>query len=314
MPPDELTLDDGPGDARQGRSRATSRWASAPRPASRSSSRSGRFGPYVQRGTPEDDEKPQNASLLKGMEPEEVDLETALKLLSPAPRRWASIPRTASRSMAHNGRFGPYVKCGDETRSLPDDVSPLDVTLEQALELLAQPKSAARRPRDSRSRSRSSTPRRSPSEPVQLLDGRYGPYVTDGETNASLPRTMSPDEVTFERALDLLAERAAKGPARKKTAKKKAAKKTPRRKRPRRRPPKRRRPRRRRRRRVLPEDGRAIACRQSVGELPLHERRWPMASPPLDNALTSHERPHPGVFLAEDCAAWGRQAAGFSIR
>ena len=184
----------------------------------------GRFGPYVQRGTPQDDEKPQNASLLKGMLPEDVDFETALKLLT-LPRELGSHPENGQPVVAYNGRFGPYVKCGDETRSLPDDVSPLDVSLSRALELLAQPKAG-----------RGSTRRKEPikvfeaspvtGEQVQLLEGRYGPYVADGATNASLSRGLSPDDVTFERALDLLAERAAKGPAKKKAAvKKKAAKK-----------------------------------------------------------------------------------------
>ena len=114
--------------------------------------------------------------------------------------------------VAHNGRYGPYVKCGEETRSLPDGISPLDVTLEQALELLAQPKSR-----------RGAAARREPlkvfepspvtGQPVQLLQGRYGPYVTDGATNASLPRGTTPEEVTFEYAFNLLIERAAAGPA-----------------------------------------------------------------------------------------------------
>ncbi|NQT17890.1 MAG: DNA topoisomerase I, partial [Planctomycetes bacterium] len=185
--------------------------------------RVGRFGPYVQRGAADDDEKPQNASLLKGMDSEEVDLAMALKLLS-LPRELGVQPAGGETVVAHNGRFGPYVKCGDETRSLPDGVSPLDVELPQALELLAQPKAR-------RGAKRQQEPLKvfdaSPvtTEPVRLLPGRYGPYVTDGQTNASLPRTLTPDDVTFERALDLLAERAARAPARKKTAKKKAAKK-----------------------------------------------------------------------------------------
>ena len=105
--------------------------------------RVGRFGPYVQRGTSEDDEKPQNASLLKGMRPEDVTLDVALKLLS-LPRELGQHPTSGQPVAAHNGPYGPYVKCGDETRSLGAGLSPLDVTLEQALELLAQPKSVAR--------------------------------------------------------------------------------------------------------------------------------------------------------------------------
>ncbi|MCR4412200.1 MAG: type I DNA topoisomerase [Thermoguttaceae bacterium] len=171
----------------------------------------GRFGPYVQRGTADDGEKPQSASLLKGMKPEEVTLSTALALLS-LPRSLGVHPQTGEPVMACNGRFGPYVKCGQESRSLPNGLSPLDVTLEQALDLLAKPKpprGAARRSEPIRVFEASPVT----GQPVQLLSGRYGPYVTDGVTNASLPKTLAPEEVTFERALELLAERAAKGPA-----------------------------------------------------------------------------------------------------
>jgi len=182
----------------------------------------GRFGPYVQRGTPEDGEKPQNVSLLKGMQPEDVDLETALRLLS-LPRTLGTHPATGQPITAQTGRFGPYLKCGDETRSLPADLSPLDVTLQEALALLAQPKGR----RGARTKEPLKVFTNSPvtGQPVQLLDGRYGPYVTDGVTNASLPRTMRPEEVTFERALDLLVERAARGPSRKKATRKKATRK-----------------------------------------------------------------------------------------
>ena len=102
----------------------------------------GRFGPYVQRGDADDEEKPQNASLLKGMQPEDVTLDVALKLLS-LPRTLGQHPQSGQPVVAHNGRYGPYVKCDEETRSLPAGLSPLDVTFEQALELLAQPKAAA---------------------------------------------------------------------------------------------------------------------------------------------------------------------------
>ncbi len=191
--------------------------------------RVGRFGPYVQRGTPEDDEKPQNASLMRGMKPEEIDLRTALRLLS-LPRRLGDHPDSGQAVTAHNGRFGPYVKCGDETRSLPEGISPLDVTLPQALELLAQAKTQRSVARQ-REPIKVFDPSPVTKEPVRLLEGRYGPYVTDGQTNASLPRGSSLEEVTFEYALDLLKTRAEKGPARratrKKAAKKKTAKKKP---------------------------------------------------------------------------------------
>ncbi len=184
----------------------------------------GRFGPYVQMGQPEDEEKPKNASLLKDMKPEDVDLSTAMKLLS-LPRTLGEHPETKEPVVVHNGRFGPYVKCGNETRSLPPEVSPLDVTLEQALHLLAQPKTRGR------GRAAPKEPLKvfpeSPvtGEPVKLLEGRYGPYVTDGTTNASIPKGTDPEEVTLEQALHWLAERAARAPAKRKTAKRKSTKK-----------------------------------------------------------------------------------------
>jgi DNA topoisomerase-1 len=182
----------------------------------------GRFGPYVQRGTVDEEEKPQNASLLKGMDPKDVDLATALKLLS-LPRNLGNHPQHASPVMAYNGRFGPYVKCGDETRSLPADLSPLDVTLDQAVHLLAQPK-AQGRGRAAAKREPLKVFDASPvtGQKVQLLDGRYGPYVTDGTTNASLPKGTAVEELTFNEALDLLAARAAAGPSTRKAPKRKA--------------------------------------------------------------------------------------------
>jgi DNA topoisomerase-1 len=186
--------------------------------------KTGRFGPYVQRGNPDDEEKPQNASLLKGMNPADIDLPTALKLLS-LPRNLGDHPQLGQPVMAFNGRFGPYVKCGEETRSLPADISPLDVTIEQAVHLLAQPKQHGRG-RAAAKREPLKVFEASPitGEKVQLLDGRYGPYVTDGTTNASVPKGTSVEELTFNEALDLLAARAAAGPPKRKAAKKKTSK------------------------------------------------------------------------------------------
>jgi DNA topoisomerase-1 len=188
--------------------------------------KTGRFGPYVQLGSPDDEEKPKNASLLKGINPSDVDLAMALKLLS-LPRNLGDHPEKGEPIMAYNGRYGPYIKCGEETRSLPADVSPLDVTLEQAVHLLAQPKVHGRG-RAAAKREPLKVFEASPvtSQKVQLLDGRYGPYVTDGETNASLPKGTATEELTFNEALDLLAARAAAGPPKRKSAKRRTAKAT----------------------------------------------------------------------------------------
>jgi DNA topoisomerase-1 len=179
----------------------------------------------VQRGTSEDEQKPQNASLLKGMSVEDIDLATALKLLS-LPRELGVHPKEGEPVVAHNGRYGPYIKCGNETRSLPADVSPLDVTLQQAVELLAQPKTRGRAAAAKREPLKVLAASPVTGKPVQLLDGRYGPYVTDGETNASLPKGTSPDEVDMNEALNLLAARAAKGGTNRGAAGKRSTRKT----------------------------------------------------------------------------------------
>ncbi len=180
----------------------------------------GRFGPYVQLGANDDPEK-KNRSLLKGMLPETLTLDTAIQLFS-LPRNLGVNPESGEAIEANDGRYGPYIKCGTDTRSLPDGVSPLEVTLDEAIELLKQPKT--------RGRAAAKEPIQVfPESPVtgavvKLLEGRFGPYVTDGTTNASLPKSVDPAGFTFEAALDLLAERAARGPSTKKASRKKAAK------------------------------------------------------------------------------------------
>lgn len=178
--------------------------------------KAGRFGPYVQLAAENEDEKPKNSSLLPNMRPEDVTLEVALQLLS-LPRELGPDPASGETITAYNGKFGPYIKAGTETRSLPAGMSVLEITNEQAVELLKQPKTRGGRGRAA-PREPLQTFGNSPvtGQPVKLLDGRYGHYVTDGVTNATVPRGTSPESLTAEQALALLAERAAAGPSKKK--------------------------------------------------------------------------------------------------
>jgi len=192
--------------------------------------KNGRFGPYIQLGEATDKEK-KNASLLKDMLPESITLDIALQLLS-LPRNLGKRPETGFDIFAQNGKFGPYISCGTDTRSLPADLSPLTINLGQALELLSQPKQRGRRGAASTAREAIKTFEASPTtgNPVKLLSGRFGDYITDGTTNVTLPKGTTAEELTFDRALELLTEKAAKGttPKRGKAAKKavkKAAKK-----------------------------------------------------------------------------------------
>ena len=181
----------------------------------------GRFGPYIQLGEVGGEEKPKSASLLKGMTLGSIDLTTALKLLS-LPRTLGEHPETKEPVIAATGRFGAYVKSGKETRSLPADLSPIEINLEQALHVLAQPKALSRRMASAPQPLK--TLEKSPvtNNDVKVFNGRYGLYVTDGVTNATLPKDSTPEEITLELALQLLADRAAAGPPKK--GKRKAAK------------------------------------------------------------------------------------------
>ena len=187
------------------------------------------FGPYFQLGDPEnlDGEKPKMASLLKNMDPETAGLAEALAVLAlPRVVGRATTPQTADNPgqeqdiLAANGRFGPYLRWDKDTRSIPEGESPLTIDLARALELFAQPKTRGRRAQRAKVlREVGEHPQSK--DPVRILDGRYGPYVTDGTVNASLPRGESPEDLTMEQAVDLLAARAARGPSRKKAKKKK---------------------------------------------------------------------------------------------
>jgi DNA topoisomerase I, bacterial len=190
----------------------------------------GRFGPYVTEVLPEPDEsengtkkkaakaKPRTASLFKGMTTESVTLEDALRLLS-LPRLVGTDPETGEEITAQNGRYGPYLKKGSDSRSLENEEQLFTITLDEALEIYKQPKQRGRRA------SASAAPLRElgldpvTKKPMVIKDGRFGPYVTDGETNASLRKGDTVEELTDERAAELLAERRAKAPAKKSTAK-----------------------------------------------------------------------------------------------
>jgi DNA topoisomerase-1 len=172
----------------------------------------GRFGPYVQRGTADDEEKPKNASLLAGMTPADVTMEVALRLLS-LPRTVGEHPESHEPIVAFNGKFGPYIKCGTETRSLPREVSPIDVSLAQSLELLSQPKQRGRGRAAPKEPLKAFDASPVTGQPIKVLEGRYGVYVSDGTTNATLPKDLAVEDLSLEKALDLLAERAARAPA-----------------------------------------------------------------------------------------------------
>ncbi|WP_262061202.1 type I DNA topoisomerase [Streptomyces sp. STR69] len=190
--------------------------------------RDGRYGPYVTEvlpeGTPKTGKnavKPRTASLFKSMTPDTVTLAEALKLMS--------LPRVVGKDAegveitAQNGRYGPYLKKGTDSRSLQTEDQLFTITLEEALEIYSQPKQ--------RGRAAAKPPLKElgvdpvSEKPVVVKDGRFGPYVTDGETNATLRSGDSVEEITPERGYELLAEKRAKSPA-KKTAKKAPAKKT----------------------------------------------------------------------------------------
>ena len=201
----------------------------------------GRFGPYVTEVLPEEAPpaegapkrrtkkaeaaKPRTSSLFKTMSLDTVTLDDALRLLS--------IPRPVGELdgepvVAHNGKFGPYLKKGTDSRSLASEDDLFTVTIEQAKELFAQPKQRGR------GRAAAAAPLRelgddpTSKKPVVVKEGRFGPYVTDGETNASLRKSDTVEDITIERAAELLAERRERAPAPKKTTTRKApAKKAP---------------------------------------------------------------------------------------
>ncbi|WP_313021905.1 type I DNA topoisomerase [Mobilicoccus sp.] len=190
--------------------------------------KAGRYGPYVTEVLTEAESeaktkvKPKTGSLFKGMDLATIDLDVALRLLS--------LPRVVGTDAegveitAQNGRYGPYLKKGTDSRSLATEDQIFDITLDEALAIYAQPKQ--------RGRAAAKPPLAELGEdpvsgrPVVVKDGRFGPYVTDGETNATLKRDDDPEKISPERGYELLAEKRAKGPTTRKKTTKKSAKKT----------------------------------------------------------------------------------------
>ena len=192
----------------------------------------GRFGPYVTEVLPEPEEaadaeapkkrkkavvKPKTASLFQSMDTETVDLETALKLLS-LPRDVGVDPESGDMITAQNGRYGPYLKKGTDTRSLDSEEKIFEIDVEGALARFAEPKYQGRRQAQAL-KTFDADP--VSGKPILLKDGRFGPYVTDGEINATVPRGLPLEELDFEAAVQLIADKRAKGPAPKKSAAKK---------------------------------------------------------------------------------------------
>jgi DNA topoisomerase I len=194
--------------------------------------KNGRYGPYVTELLPEDapkSQKPRTGSLFKSMSLDTITLDDALTLLT-LPRVVGVDPESGDEITAQNGRYGPYLRKGTDSRSIDSEEQLLTITLEQALAIYAQPK---RRGRNAADPGKELGKDPVSGNPVTVKSGRFGTYVTDGEYNATLRQGDDESTLTIERAAELLEERRAKGPAKKsakkgakKTAKKSTAKKT----------------------------------------------------------------------------------------
>ncbi len=187
----------------------------------------GRYGPYVTEVLPEDTPtkgkgavKPRTGSLFKSMSLETIDLDSALRLLT-LPRVVGLDPGTGDEITAQNGRYGPYLRKGTDSRSIADEESLFTVTLDEALSLYAQPKMRGRSAAAAASLREVGTDPVS-GKPMVIKDGRFGPYVTDGETNASLRKGDEIETISVERSAELLADRRSRGPAPKKATTRKA--------------------------------------------------------------------------------------------
>jgi DNA topoisomerase-1 len=175
--------------------------------------KAGRYGPYVQVGERDKEAKtkPKTASLFSSMDLDTVTLDEALRLLT-QPRTVGEHPENDVPITAQNGRYGPYIKWGKETRSLESEDQIFEIDLDAAIALLAEPKKGRRTVAPLRELGDDPNSGKS----IVVKSGRYGPYVTDGETNASLRTADTIESISLDRATELLAERRAKGPAKKK--------------------------------------------------------------------------------------------------
>jgi len=182
--------------------------------------RSGRFGPYVQLG---EDKKPPRTSIPKGVDPANVTLEYALKLLS-LPREVGKHPESGEMITANFGRYGPYVAHNGQYASLDSAEEVFTVGINRAVTLLAEKKAKGRNPRGSEALKELG---QSNGATVKVMRGRYGPYVTDGKVNATIPKNSDPMTITLEQAAELIAERAAKGGGKKPKKEKAPAKEKP---------------------------------------------------------------------------------------
>jgi DNA topoisomerase-1 len=222
LPPDELTVEVAEklfATPMEGRSLGTD-----PETGHEVVAKEGRFGPYVTEILPDGNKsKPRTGSLFKSMSLDSVTLEGALKLLS-LPRVVGVDPDSGNEITAQNGRYGPYLKKGTDSRSLETEEQIFTVTLEEALKIYAQPKQRGRRAPAAPLRELGEEPETG--KPLVIKDGRFGPYVTDGETNASLRKGDEVESLTMDRAVELIVERRAKAPAKKKSTKNGSSKST----------------------------------------------------------------------------------------
>lgn len=169
----------------------------------------GRYGPYVQRGDATDGSaKPKRVSLPAGLEPEKVDLTTALRLLE-LPKTLGLHPATGKEIKAGLGRFGPYVVHDGDFRSIPKTESLFTITLKRALEIMSKPKAGRGRAAPLKELGKVD----GIDEPVAVLNGKYGPYIRCGKTNVSVPEDMKPEDVTLEIALQLVSQRTGEDPS-----------------------------------------------------------------------------------------------------